>query len=93
MIIFSPTSVHSEGPKHDFNFHEGGIIIESDKCMKQIAKKRLKHEFGKFKHAIYFYFTDASVCKPDSPEIWLKWWRNQIRGNDDDGSGPWRSLG
>jgi hypothetical protein len=52
------------------------------------AERRLRKEFGgEFKYAVDFYRADA--CEANSPEIWQKWWTNQMVGNDDDG--PWSS--
>jgi len=87
-----PTPRDSEGPKHDFYFHEGGIIIESAHYSShKDADKRLKREFGEFKYAVKHYLAD--VYKSDSPEIWQKWWTNQMarNDNDDDDDGPWNS--
>jgi hypothetical protein len=55
-------------------------------------EKRLKREFGEFKYAVKYYLAD--MYKWDRPEIWQKWWTNQMVGNDegDDGDdGPWNS--
>lgn len=80
-----------ENPKHDFNFHKGHIIVESDNCSDVqyvFAEKCLKSEFVEFKYAVYFSLVDYDDDS-DSPEIWQKWWTNQMLGNNDDG--PWRS--
>ena len=94
--MLSPRPGDSEGPKHDFCFHEGRIIIESydhSQATYEEVKKQLKSEFREFKYAVEFYLTD--VCKSDSPEIWQKWWANRLVGNDDefmmDDDGPWNS--
>ena len=92
--IPSPEPDDSEGPKHDFNFHKcpNGILIESDDHSAdrhEDAKTQLEREFGESK----FHF--VHVYKSDSPEIWQKWWGNQLVGNDDgpemDDDGPWNS--
>jgi hypothetical protein len=54
-------------------------------------KRRLKREFGEFKYAVKYYLADANK---DIPEIWQKWWTNQMVGNyddDDSDDGPWNS--
>ena len=79
--ILSPGD--SEGPKH--NFGKVRIIIESDDHSVDkydYAETQLEREFGEFE----FYLVD--VYKSDSPEIWQKWWANQLVGN---GDGPWNS--
>ena len=77
---------------HDFNFHEGGIIIDHN-CYKrnELLKNQLEEEFGEFKYAVKYYLADE--CQSDSPEIWQKWWTNQMVGNasDDEDDGPWNS--
>ena len=76
---------------HDFNFHEGGIIIDSDHYSPDgFLKDRLGKEFGEFKYAVKYYLSDT--YKSDSPEIWQKWWTNQMVGSDDgEDDGPWNS--
>ena len=53
----------------------------------------LQREFGESNYAGFFYLVDE--YRSDSPEIWQKWWTNQIVGNDDGGGGggPWNSPG
>jgi hypothetical protein len=70
---------HPEGPKHDFCFHAGRIIIELDGTGKHTyldVERRVKREFGEFKYEVEIYL--ARECKSDSPEIWQKWWTNQM---------------
>ena len=88
-MIFSPRPGDSEGTKHDFYFHEGAIVIECEDYQPhgyEVAQKQLQREFGEFKCAVKYYLVD--VYKSDSPEIWQKWWTNQIVDGDD---GPWNS--
>jgi len=85
---FLPEPGDSEGPEHNFYFQEGGIVIESDDYHPQgyeVAKKQLQREFGD-KYAVKYYLVDD--YNSDSPEIWQKWWTNQIVDGDD---GPWNS--
>ena len=77
---------------HDFDFHEGGIIIDHHCYVRnELLKNQLEEEFGEFKYAVKYYL--ANECQSDSPEIWQKWWTNQMVGNasDDEDDGPWNS--
>ena len=91
-IITQCSALNLAIPKaqNSFYFHEGGIIIESDKCSQHecpVPEKRLRREFGEFRYAVNFYL--AFEYESDSPEIWQKWWTNQMVGNNDDDDGPW----
>ena len=90
--ILSPKPRRSDGPKHDFYFDEGGIIIETNYYSPheyEVARKRLIREFGEFEYEVNYYLAD--VYNSDSPKIWKKWWTNQMLSDDDGDDGPWKS--
>ena len=92
--ILSPELGDPKGPNHNFQFHSGRIIIETNDCSPNncvVAEKRLQKEFGVLRHTVHLYLADVYSDSPESPEIWKKWWTSRMIGNVDDTDGPWRS--
>ena len=83
------TAHNFEGTKHDFYFHDGGIIVECEPERMDIypGLEALKIEFEKF-NVMETTYVEAHKLFED-PKRWQKWWTNQIVGNI---RGPWCLL-